>query len=227
MLLRVSMICMELRILSVNVARPRIIGTVNGEAVLSGIAKKPLDADSVFVGAVNIEGDGQADLSVHGGPDKAVYAYPTVHWPWWENEKQLPCRPATFGENLTLEGSDESRISIGDRFKWGDATLEVSQPRAPCFKLALHTRREDVPQIMTVSARCGWYLRVVTEGLAPLHNAVLTRIFESGEMSVRDTFIAVMHPRIPRETLEQVAAIGSLATAWQGAVARHLARTAS
>ncbi|MBI3675909.1 MAG: MOSC domain-containing protein [Proteobacteria bacterium] len=215
---------MKLNLLSVNVGRPHILGTVNGETVLSGIAKKPLDGDSVFVGATNLEGDGQADLSVHGGPDKAVYAYPTVHWPWWESEHRLPCGPNTFGENLTLEGADESQICIGDRFQWGEALLEVSQPRAPCFKLAMHTRREDVPQLMTLSARCGWYLRVVREGVAPLRHAALVRTFESGEMNVKDVFVAVMHPRIARETLLRVSKLPALAHAWRHAVARHLAR---
>jgi MOSC domain-containing protein YiiM len=218
---------MELRLLSVNVGRPRFIGSLNGEAVLSAIAKKPLVEDKVFVGATNIEGDGQADLSVHGGPDKAVYAYPIAHWPWWEGEHRLACAPNTFGENLTLDGADESQIAIGDRFQWGEALLEVSQPRAPCFKLAMHTRRKDVPQIMTVSARCGWYLRVLREGLAPARDATLVRTFEGGEMNVKDVFVAVMHPRTPRQTLERVAKLPGLATAWQTAVARHLARQAS
>ena len=217
---------MKLKLLSVNVGRPRILGVANGETVLSAIAKKPADGDRIFVGATNLEGDGQADLSVHGGPDKAVYAYPTVHWPWWENEHRLACGPNTFGENLTLAGSDESQIAIGDRFQWGEALLEVSQPRAPCFKLAMHTQREDVPQLMTVSARCGWYMRVVREGLAPMRDAALMRTFESGDMNVKDVFVAVMHPQTPRETLERVAQLPGLAQAWRGAVERHLAKKA-
>ena len=119
---------MNLRILSVNIARPRIIGIWQGEAVLSGIAKTPAAADTLFVGRTNIDGDGQADLSVHGGPDKAVYAYPSAHWSWWEGEKHLACGPATFGENLTLEGANENDVAIGDRFRWGGAILEISQP---------------------------------------------------------------------------------------------------
>src|SRR5262252_2928324 len=80
-------VSMTLRILSINIGRPRIIGRWNGEAVLSGIAKTPVAADMLFVGRTNIDGDGQADLTVHGGPDKAVYVYPSAHWPWWEGEK--------------------------------------------------------------------------------------------------------------------------------------------
>src|SRR5277367_2346190 len=117
---------MELRLLSVNVGLPRIIGSLHGEPVLSGIVKHPVTTRTVFVGATDIVGDSQADLSVHGGVDKAVYAYPADHWPWWEREHALPCAPATFGENLTLQGADETVVRIGDRFRWGDALLEVS-----------------------------------------------------------------------------------------------------
>ena len=112
---------MELRLLSVCVGRPKVIGHINGEPVISGIAKTSLAQEIVFVGATNIEGDSQADLTVHGGLDKAVYAYPADNWRWWETEHTLPCAPNTFGENLTLEGADETQVSIGDRFRWGDA----------------------------------------------------------------------------------------------------------
>ena len=183
---------MRLRLLSLNVGLPRIIGAVNGDPVLSGIAKTPVAADSVFVGPTNIEGDGQADLSRHGGRDKAVYAYPADHWPWWLAEHGLACGPATFGENLTLEGADESEVAIGDCFRWGDALLQIAQPRAPCFKLGLHAR-DDIPARLTIAARCGWYLRVLEEGRAPARGE-LVREIESGGPSVRETFAAALHP---------------------------------
>jgi len=217
---------MNLRILSVNIARPRIIGMWNGEAVLSGIAKTPVAANTLFVGRTNIEGDGQADLSVHGGPDKAVYAYPSAHWPWWENEKHLACGPATFGENLTLEGADENDVVIGDRFRWGDAILEVSQPRAPCYKLAVHTARPDAPQLMTLSARCGWYLRVIAEGTAPARDAAMERIVQSDGPSVRDAFRALFDPRISTDVRRRVRDTPALAEAWRRGLAAKLANSA-
>lgn len=213
---------MKLRVLSVNVARPRIIAVMNGEPVLSGIAKKPLDDPRIFVSLLGIDGDGQADLSVHGGFDKAVYAYTASHWPWWETQHRLPCRPATFGENLTLDAGDETEICIGDRFTWGDVELEVAQPRGPCFKLNLHTQRGDAAQLMTASARCGFYLRVTREGFAPAHGAVLERSFASGGVNVREAFVAV-HGKPPVESLERVLAALGLAENWNSAVARRLA----
>lgn len=213
---------MRLRILSVNVGRPRIIGTVNGEPVLSGIDKRTVTQDRLFVSSLNIDGDGQADLTVHGGVDKAIYAYAASHWPWWENEHQLACAPGTFGENLTLESGDETEICIGDRFRWGEAELEVAQPRAPCFKFAIHTRRGDAAQLMTLSGRCGFYLRVGKEGTVPTQGAFLERIHASGAASVREAFFAVLG-KAPADTLARVMAAPGLAENWHGAVARRLA----
>jgi MOSC domain-containing protein YiiM len=212
---------MRLRVLSVNVSQPGIIALVNGEPVLSGIAKKPLGSERVFVRALNIDGDGQADLTVHGGFDKAIYAYSALHWPWWETEHQIPCRPGTFGENLTLESGDETQICIGDRFLWGDAELEVAQPRAPCFKFNIHTERADAAQLMTLSGYCGFYLRVTREGFAPVGNAMLERSFESGAATVREAFFAVLgKPAVA--SLEYVMAAPHLAESWRSAIARRL-----
>jgi MOSC domain-containing protein YiiM len=212
----------KLKLVSVNVARPRAIGTRAGEVVVSGIAKTPVSAERVRIGVTNIDGDGQADLTVHGGADKAIYAYLADHWSWWEREHGLPCRPATFGENLTLSGADESVIAIGDRFRWGGALLEVSQPRAPCYKFAMHTGREDGPQLMTLSARCGWYLRVIEEGDAPIPSGELERIHESGGPSVHDAFVAALHPKVARELRLRVHDAPALAASWRAAVARRL-----
>jgi MOSC domain-containing protein YiiM len=213
---------MKLHILSVNVARPKIIAVMNGEPVLSGIAKIPLGRDRVFVSALNIEGDGQADLSVHGGFDKAIYAYPASHWPWWEKEHLLACRAGTFGENLTLESGDETEVSIGDRFTWGDAELEVAQPRAPCFKFNIHTERPDAAQLMTTSGRCGFYLRVIREGFAPVDGAAFERSHASHAASVREAFFAV-HGRPPVASLQRVMDAPRLAENWGSAVAKRLA----
>jgi MOSC domain-containing protein YiiM len=211
----------QLRLLSVNVGLPRIIGELHGEPVLSGFGKNPVPGGSVFVGATNIEGDAQADLRVHGGVDKAVYCYPADHWPWWEREKALPCKPGTFGENLTIEGADETSIAIGDRFIWGDALLEVSQPRAPCFKFALHSRRADAPALMTASGLSGWYFRVLREGMAPSEGASLLLASKSDGPSVRDAFFAALNPRTPEALREKVAAARGLAESWRTALLRR------
>lgn len=214
---------MNLRILSVNIGRARAIGARDGETVLSGIDKRPVASDSVVVRSLGIDGDEQADLTVHGGADKAVYAYPSDHWTWWESEKNLPCAPATFGENLTLYGADEDGVAIGDRFRWGDAVLEVSQPRAPCYKLGMHTARPDLPQALTVSARSGWYYRVIAEGSAPSRNGRIERIARSGGPSVRDAFRAMFDPRGDKHSLQRIRDTPALADAWRRPLAAKIA----
>lgn len=215
---------MELPVLAVNLARARVIGTVHGEPVLSGIDKKPVADEAVFVGAMGIAGDEQADLTVHGGADKAVYAYPSEHWAWWENEHGLACGPGTFGENLTLRGGDETAVAIGDRFRWGDAILEISQPRAPCYKLSIHAARPDVPPLMTSSARCGWYFRVLVEGNAPSRATSLSRIAQSGAPSVRETFRALFDRSLDERTRVRVHDAPRLAESWRRGVAAKLRR---
>lgn len=211
---------MELELLSLNVGRARVIGHVHGEEVRSGIAKQSVTAP-VFVTALGISGDEQADLSVHGGPDKAVYAYPSDHWRWWQEEKNLLCGPATFGENLTLAGATEENVAIGDQFQWGEALLEISRPRSPCFKLAIHTHRPDVPGIMTHTARCGWYLRVLREGRAQA-GSVLTRVRSRQGISVRDCFAVLTYPDADLDLVRRGYAQPELARSCRATLAKKL-----
>jgi MOSC domain-containing protein YiiM len=212
---------MELRILSVNVGRPRLLAASGQQPVLSGIAKQPVAQSRIFVGRTRIDGDGQADLSVHGGVDKAVYAYPADHGAWWK-AKGIAAGPAAFGENLTLEGAREDEVAIGDHFRWGDTILEVSQPRGPCFKLGMYTGRPDAPQLMTLSGRCGWYFRVVCGGEAPIEDAFCVRILASTGPTVRDVFSAAYAPKTPLKTLECVHAAPALAASWREAIGKRI-----
>ncbi len=209
---------MKLETLSVNVARPHVLAVIEGKEVISAIAKKPVTLTEVEVGATNVGGDGQADLSVHGGPDKAIYAYPSDNWAWWREAHQFEASPASFGENLTLAGANETQIRIGDRFRWGDTLLEVSQPRMPCYKLQIHAQRMDIAQLLTVSGRCGWYFRVIEPGRAAVA-APLERISEGTDesrgASVRETFLAAFDRRVPKETRAELAAHPALARAWK------------
>lgn len=210
-------------ILSVNVGLPAVIGTVQGKDVFSSIVKRAVEANSVLVRADGIEGDGQADLEAHGGADKAVYCYPSDHWPWWETEKNLSCAANTFGENLTLAGGDETLVHIGDRFRWGEAIVEISQPRAPCFKLGIHTGRPDVSQAMTLSARCGWYLRVIEEGTAPARNAALVRVVPGTGPTVHEAFVALFSTAPDRDGLRRIHDAPALSEAWRHSINKKIA----
>jgi MOSC domain-containing protein YiiM len=152
-----------MKLLSLNVGRPRQVDTARGP-VLTAIWKSPVTG-RVPLKRFNIEGDQQADLKVHGGENKAVYLYPSEHYAFWRGELPgMDLSPGMFGENLTTEGIDEREVQIGDRFRIGTAILQVSQPRMPCFKLALKFGRPDMVKRFWRSGRSGIYFSIVEEG---------------------------------------------------------------
>ena len=151
------------RVLSVNVGQPREVPW-RGETVSTAIFKEPVTG-RVHVAGVNLDGDRQADLTVHGGPDKAVYVYPAEHYPAWEQELGRSLPWGAFGENLTVEGLPlEDGICIGDRLRVGTAELVVVQPRLPCFKLGIRFNDPGMLRRFLVSGRTGYYLRIHAEG---------------------------------------------------------------
>ena len=130
---------------AVNVGTPTVLAETRGERVWSGIRKTPVPAAAqLWLSELNLSGDGQADLSVHGGVDKAVYVYPSEHLGAWRDQLGDELGAAPFGENLSTVGVLERDVHIGDVWSWGSARLQVTQPRWPCFKLALHRGRPDV-----------------------------------------------------------------------------------
>ena len=160
-------------IATVNVGMPAPIDESATEPVMSSIAKRAVgDGTTLWLSPVNLAGDAQADLTVHGGPDKAVYAYPSEHLPRWSEELGEDLGPAPFGENLSTIGVTEDDVGLGDVWSWGEALLEVCQPRTPCFKLALHRRRRDMQARFSASGRSGWYLRVLRPGEVPVDGPI-------------------------------------------------------
>jgi MOSC domain-containing protein YiiM len=152
-----------MRLVSVNVGLPREVEW-RGQSVRTSIWKEPV-AGRTRVNRLNLEGDQQSDLSVHGGPEKAVYAYPSEHYDYWRRELggiDLPW--GAFGENLTTEGVLEDALNVGDRLQIGSAELVVTQPRMPCYKLGVRFDREDMVKLFLASRRSGFYLAVRGEG---------------------------------------------------------------
>ena len=145
-----------MKIVSVNVGRPRLVMR-NDEQVSTGIFKEPV-AGRVMLRTLNLDGDRQADLTVHGGPEKAVYLYPSEHYAFWKRElpdMDLPW--GMFGENFTTEGMFEGEINIGDSFRIGSAEVMVTQPRMPCYKLGIRFGRTDIIKRFLASERTGFY----------------------------------------------------------------------
>ncbi|MBV9285369.1 MAG: MOSC domain-containing protein [Acidimicrobiia bacterium] len=157
-------------VVSVNVGRPRTTQW-QGRKVRSGIWKEPVDGP-IEVAGVNLAGDDQADRRVHGGPDKAVYAYSVEDYAWWAESLGRAVAPATFGENLTTAGIDLTASFIGDRWRVGTAVLEISQPRRPCYKLGMRMGDEGFPGRFEAAGRPGAYLRIVEEGVITKGDAI-------------------------------------------------------
>ena len=155
------------RILSVQVGRIAALGDAAGRSVPSGFVKSPV-VGAVEAGHLGLSGDQQADLTVHGGPDKAVYFYPAEHYARWVQDTprhEQALVPGAFGENITTLGLDEDTVSVGQVFRIGGAELQVTQPRQPCFKLGLRFRDNTLGRIMMQTGRTGWYTRVLKIGL--------------------------------------------------------------
>ena len=154
----------KMKLVSVNVGNTREVA-LKGRTITTGIFKEPVQG-RVMLRKLNIDGDKQADLSVHGGADKAVYVYPKEHYEYWRQKlpnMKLPW--GMFGENFTTEGLMEDAVKIGDRFRIGTAELKVTQPRLPCYKLGIKFGRADMVKRFLASGRTGFYLAVLREGM--------------------------------------------------------------
>lgn len=215
------------QLVSVNVALPSVIGTLRtGESVVSGIEKRPVTTSSLRLDPLNLQGDRQADLTVHGGPDKAVYAYPSEHLPQWNAEyrQEPPFGPGAFGENLTTADWLEEQVCIGDVWAWCEALLQVAQPRSPCYKLAIATDHLNVLQRMVRTGRTGWYIRVLRSGTVPVGGPIHVITRHPSGVTVLDAHRATQ-PGRSRMELERVAAVDALAESWRGWVLDLLDQT--
>ncbi|MFL5758261.1 MAG: MOSC domain-containing protein [Thermomicrobiales bacterium] len=207
----------EIRLLSVNVGQPRQIGFHRGHPVVSAIFKEPVEVEAISLDWLNLDGDRQADPKHHGGRDKAVYAYSADHFPSWSAElgEDPPFVPASFGENLTVDGWNEDTVQIGDIWSWGEAQLQVVQPRIPCYKLGIRSGRPQILKRFIETGRTGWYLRVLQPGTASVAGPIHLAERDPAGVTVRDAHLA----RMPGERLvgemERVAAVPALAEGWR------------
>jgi MOSC domain-containing protein YiiM len=213
-----------MKLISVNVSKPKTIKTPGG-TMRSGINKVPVQG-RVRAARLNLEGDGQADLTVHGGEDKAVYAYPAEHYPAWNQElgeKGLPF--GWFGENFTVEGMMEEEIRIGDVFRIGTAQFQVSQPRTPCHKLEAKSGRPGFARRFVLSGRSGFYLRVLEEGEVGAGDAVERIRRDPIPLTLREVNdLAYAETDVDLDSLSKAARIESLSLGWRKRFQQRLAR---
>lgn len=189
----------------------------------SGILKEPVKGP-VWLGKTNLSGDGQADLRHHGGPEKAVFAYAENHYPMWQKELQIPdFTPGAFGENFVMRGQTEANVCIGDTYQIGEAIIQVTQPRQPCWKPARRWRIKDLAVRIQQTGRTGWYFRVLEEGYVekgqPLD--LLERPYPQWTIAVCND---IMHRRKrDRQVAEALAACPLLSSNWKRTLSKRAA----
>jgi len=183
-----------MKLLSLNLSLP-ITVQHNGSLVTTGIFKTPV-AGCVPLYTLGLEGDGQADLSVHGGVDKAVYLYPSEHYLYWQNTLgRDDLTPGQFGENFTVKGLLETEIHVGDVFRIATAVIQITQPRYPCYKLGLKMGRKDFLKLFWRSEFSGFYARILVEGSVAAGDAI-ERISESLENPTIQAVVRATRKRI-------------------------------
>ena len=199
-----------------NVAYPREV-FFNGEIVRTGIFKEPIDSSSrIALRRLNLDGDGQADLTVHGGPDKAVYAYPSEHYEYWR--EQLPTINLSFGmfgENFTTEGLLEQEVNIGDEFRIGSAKIVATQPRMPCYKLGVKFGRMDIIRRFLISGRPGIYFKVLQEGRVGAGDEIELVSRDKNNVTVKDIVRLYVDDKEDTVTMQRAAKVKALAKGWR------------
>jgi len=202
-----------MQVISVNVGRPTDL-SVGGRSVPSGIFKAPVHG-SVRVRTLNLDGDGQADLTVHGGPDKAVYLYPSEHYPFWQQELGRQLEWGSLGENLTTAGITEENVYAGDQLQIGGVVLQVTQPRLPCFKLAAKFERDDIIEKFLNSRKTGFYTRVMHEGSLQAGDSILLLQRDPAQLSVQELAGLYFNKQAPRAEIERALSVTALSKSWR------------
>ena len=203
-----------MKIISLNIALPRIVDW-NGDPVATGIFKEPVQGP-VMLRRLNLDGDRQADLSVHGGVSKAVYAYPSEHYEFWKKElpdMELPY--GMFGENFTTQGMLEDAVLVGDRFRVGDAELMVTEPRLPCYKLGIKFGRSDIIRRFLQSRRTGFYFAVLKEGEVEAGDEIELLSRDGNHISVADITRLYAFEKDDLETLRRAVKLEALSESWR------------
>lgn len=212
-----------MKLISIQVGLPREV-TWRGRGITTGIFKEPAEGP-VMLRTLNLDGDAQADLSVHGGMTKAVYAYPVEHYEFWRNEfpgMKLPY--GMFGENLTTEGLLEKEVNIGDRFRVGGAEVMVTEPRVPCYKLGIKFGRPDILKRFLLSRRSGFYFAVLREGEVRAGDRLERLGHDENSVSIADVIRLYAFEQDDLATLRRAVRLETLPESWRGYFRHQLQR---
>jgi len=210
-----------MKLVSLNTGLPREVQW-KGETVTTGIFKEPVEG-RVVLRTLNLDGDRQADLSVHGGVSKAVYAYPSEHYEFWKQElpdMKLPY--GMFGENFTTEGLFEDAVNVGDRFRVGTAEVVATEPRLPCYKLGLKFGRSDILKRFLVSRRTGFYLAVLKEGEVAAGDEIVPVGRDENNFTVADVTQLYAFDKNNVELLKRAVKLEAMSASWRDYFQHHL-----
>ncbi len=208
-----------MKLISVNVSLEKTV-SYNNKSFHTGIFKNPVNG-RVLLRKENLEGDKQADLSNHGGLDKAVYAYPFEHYEYWRDILGIDRLPyGTFGENFTVSGLLEQDVYIGDIINVGETGLQVTQGRVPCSKLAIRVDRPNLPKLFVESLRCGFYLRVLETGMVGAGDKINLRKYDGRRISIKDAFEVLLVTKNDHRIIHDILELSELGEDWRFAYTR-------
>jgi MOSC domain-containing protein YiiM len=210
-----------MEIISVNVGLPQTI-IYQGKELVTGIYKSPVSS-SLYVSKKQLDGDGQADLTVHGGADKALCVYPEEHFAFWEQVLGQKVEAGTFGENLTVRGLQEKKVCIGDIYAIGELIVQVTQPRQPCHKLAKRLDLVTAPLQMQETGYTGYYFRVLKEGVISKESSVKLIAKDEAGVTIAYANQIKYHEKTNRDAAERIAAIQALSDSWKQSFLKRLA----
>ncbi|MCA0971935.1 MOSC domain-containing protein [Halobacillus litoralis] len=211
---------MKYKLLSLNVGRPEVYATEKGD-LKSAYRKTPVN-ETTFLTYLNFEGDEQADKKNHGGRDKAVCLYPAQHYRHWEETYNKSFAFPAFGENITVEGIDERDVCVGDIFQLGDALLQISEPRKPCYIIARTHGIDDFPARVTKEGFTGFYLRVLQEGSVTPGDMMSLVERHPAEVPVAEVNEVLYHDRKNHEKLRRILEVDAVADGLRGTLQKRL-----
>ncbi|MCD9020950.1 MOSC domain-containing protein [Cohnella silvisoli] len=212
-------------LLSVNIGRVQT-GVYKGKEAQSGIGKSTVHR-SVHVSVLGVEGDEQADLVNHGGPDKAICLYSLDHYPHWEEVLRRSLEFGSFGENFTVRNMNESDVRIGDIFHVGSAVVQVSQPRQPCWKLAMKWGLDELPLLITESGATGFYFRVLEAGEVKAGDELLLKVTHPARITVAEANRVMHKDKGDLEGIRRLLAVDALSASWVNTLTNRLLRLQS